>query len=77
MADQGVHPAKCGFVDDVSSGKFSNFTSIDRSTWANIVNKAERRRMDTLISHTDRPVKHDGLLCFWFWFLVFGFHYII
>ena len=31
MADQGVHPAESGFVDDVSPGKFSNFTSIDRS----------------------------------------------
>ena len=31
MVDQGVHPAECGFVDDVSPGKFSNFTSIDRS----------------------------------------------
>ena len=24
MADQGVHPAESGFVDDVSPGKFSN-----------------------------------------------------
>ena len=31
MADQGVHPAESGFVDDVSPGKFSNFTSIDCS----------------------------------------------
>ena len=31
MADQGVHLAECGFVDDVIPGKFSNFTSIDRS----------------------------------------------
>ena len=31
MADQGVHPAEYGFVDDVSPGKFSNLTSIDRS----------------------------------------------
>ena len=30
-AGEGVHPAECGFVDDVSPGKFSNFTSMDRS----------------------------------------------
>jgi len=29
MADQGVHPAECGFVDDVSPGKFSNFNRLD------------------------------------------------
>ena len=31
MADQGVPPAKCGFVDNVrlSPGKMSYFTSID------------------------------------------------
>ena len=28
MANQGVHE-ECGFVDDVSPGKFSDFTSID------------------------------------------------
>ena len=27
MADQGIHPAECGFVDDVSPGKFSNSKS--------------------------------------------------
>ena len=31
MADQGVHSAECGFVDDVSPGKLSDFTSIDCS----------------------------------------------
>ena len=31
MADQGVHSAERGFVDDVSPGKLSDFTSIDCS----------------------------------------------
>ena len=31
MAGEGVHPAECSFVDDVRPGKFSNFTSMDRS----------------------------------------------
>ena len=31
MADQSVHSAECGFVDDVSLGKLSDFTSIDCS----------------------------------------------
>ena len=31
MADQGGHPLECGFVDDVSPGKFFNVTFIDRS----------------------------------------------
>ena len=31
MAGEDVHPAECGFVDDVRPGKFSNFTSMDRS----------------------------------------------
>ena len=30
MMDQCVRPAESGFVDDVSLGKFSDFTSIDR-----------------------------------------------
>ena len=29
MMDQCVRPAACGFVDDVSPGKVSDFTSID------------------------------------------------
>ena len=31
MVDQGVHLAECGFVDDASPGKLSDFTSIDCS----------------------------------------------
>ena len=31
MADQGVHSAECGFVDDVNPGKLPDFTSIDCS----------------------------------------------
>ena len=31
MADRGVHLAECGFVDDVSPRKLSDFTSIDCS----------------------------------------------
>ena len=31
MADQGVHSAECGFVDDVIPAKLSDFTSIDCS----------------------------------------------
>ena len=31
MADRGVHSVECGFVDDVSPGKLSDFTSIDCS----------------------------------------------
>ena len=63
----------------INGGKIRKFT------WANIVNKAALRRMDTLICHIDRPAKHDGLLCrfcfcfFWFSFfnVYIGFHYII
>ena len=42
--------------------KFENFA------WANMVNKAALRRMDTLIRHIDPPAKHDGLLCVFFVF---------
>ena len=31
MADKSVHSAECGFVDDVSPGKVSDFTSTDCS----------------------------------------------
>ena len=31
MVDQGVYSAECGFVDDASPGKLSDFTSIDCS----------------------------------------------
>ena len=47
--------------------KFENFA------WANMINKAALRRMDTLIRHIDPPAKHDGLLCrFWFLFSFFN-----
>ena len=80
MADQGVHPAAFGFVDDVSPGRAINGGKIRKFTWANIVNEAALRRMDTLIRHIDRPAKHESLLCrfrFWFWFvfLVFWFSF--
>ena len=50
--------------------KFENFA------WTNMVNKAALRWMDTLIRHIDRPAKHDGLLCR-FWFLVFWFSFFL